>query len=62
MSWEAWGDDNAEDLSDAVGRYGYSQRQDGRWRETDDEVGLTDEEMWEYLWDRRASDAEDMAR
>lgn len=61
MSLEVFGGGDEECLADLVERYGYSLRDDGKWRETDDEPGLTDEEMWQYVWDRRESDAEDMA-
>lgn len=62
MSLEAWGDGgDVEDLSDEAMKYSYSLYADGLWREFEDELGLTDEQMWEYIWDRRESDAEDLA-
>jgi hypothetical protein len=61
INW-AFGDGgDVEDLSELASRYGYSLNDDGKWREVDDEPGLSDEEMWQYVWDRRESDAEDMA-
>lgn len=66
MSLEVFGDGgDGEDLADAAGRYGYSLRLDGRWwNEADDTDGdtiKTDAEMWQYVWDRRDSGAEDLA-
>lgn len=62
MSLEAWDDGgDVEDLSDEAMKYGYSLYADGLWREFEDEPGLTDQHMWEYIWDRRESDAEDLA-
>ena len=62
MSLEAWGDGgDVEDLVEAADRYGYSLCSDDKWREDMSEAGLTDEQMWQYVWDRRESDAEDMA-
>lgn len=51
---------DVEDLCDLADRYGYSLRDDELWRETDDDPGLTDEQMWQYVWDRRESDLEDL--
>lgn len=60
MSLEAWGDDNGEDLVDLAASCGYSLHSDDKWRETADEAGLTDEQMWSYIWDRRESESEDI--
>ena len=62
MSLEVWGDDgDGEDLTDLAARYGYSLHSDDLWRETMDEPGLTDEQMWDYVESRRDSDLEDMS-
>lgn len=65
MSLEVFGDGgdggDVEDLSDVASRYGYEMSAvDGKWREVIDEPGFTDDEMWEYIEARRASDEEDM--
>jgi hypothetical protein len=64
MSLEVFGDGgDGEDLGELAAKYNYSQGADNLWREKDcaDEPGLTDEQMWEYIWDRQESDLEDMA-
>lgn len=61
INW-AFGDGgDVEDLSDVASRYHYNLCSDGRWRETEDDPGLTDEDMWQYISDRRDSEAEDLA-
>lgn len=66
MSLEVFGDGgNYEDLSELAERYGYSLGENGKWwNEADDTNGdtiMTDEQMWQYISDRRESDLEDMA-
>lgn len=56
MSLEVYGGGDEESLVDIVARYGYSLSDDGLWRENADDDGLTDQEMWEYAWDRRDSE------
>lgn len=59
------GDDGSVDLIEVVERYGYSLREDGLWwnkkDDTDGDTVKTDQQMWEYVWDRQDSDAEDWA-
>ena len=61
MSLEVFGDDgDVEDLVELANRYDYQLCSDGKWREDMSEEGKTDEQMWEYVIDRRESDIEDM--
>ena len=66
MSLEVFGDGgDDEDLMDLAARYDYTLGEDGKWRgpsggDPRHEPGMTDHQMWEYIWDRRESDAEDM--
>lgn len=61
INW-AFGDGgDVEDLCELAERYGYSLHDDNKWRETEDETGLSDHEMWQYIWDRRDSEAENLA-
>lgn len=64
MSLEVFGDGgDAEDLFELANKYDYYQADDGKWYETgcEEEPGLTDEEMWQYVEDKRSSDLEDLA-
>lgn len=62
MSLEAYGDGgDAEDLCELAARYHYGLFPDGKWRETDDEPGKSDAEMWEYVEGMRDAELEDMA-
>jgi hypothetical protein len=62
INW-AFGDGgDVEDLVECAERYNYTLCADGKWRETDDEPGFTDQEMWRYVEEARESDAEDLAR
>lgn len=66
MSLEVFGDGgDIEDMSELAERYGYTLREDGKWwNEADDTNGdtiMTDEQMWQYVSDRRESDLEDIA-
>lgn len=62
INW-AFGDGDVEELGDVADHYDYVCGEDGLWRETncEDEPGKTDQEMWQYIWDRRESEAEDFA-
>jgi hypothetical protein len=62
MSFEVFGDGgDAEDLMDVAAHYHYHLDDDNKWRETPDDPGFTDEDMWQYINDRRDSEAEDLA-
>jgi hypothetical protein len=62
MSLEAFGDDDSEDLIDAVARYGWSLAADGTWAHEDaDREPLNDEQMAQWLQDKRDGDQEDFA-
>ena len=57
INW-AFGDgDGAEDLGELAEKYDYACGVDGLRREENcgDELGLTDQQMWQYIWDRRES-------
>jgi hypothetical protein len=61
MSLEVFGDGgDVDDLLELASRSGYALCADGLWRETDDEQGLTDDQMWEYVEDRRQGDINDI--
>lgn len=62
MSLEVFGDGgDGEDLAELASKYEYQLCADNLWREIncDDEPGMTDEKMWEYITDRRESELED---
>lgn len=63
MSLEVFGDDgDGEDLSEAVSRHGWALAADGKWvHEDGDHKPLTDQEMWDWLQDKRDGDAQDFA-
>lgn len=59
MSLEVFGDGgDGEDLAELASKYDYELCSDDKWRETADEEGKTDEQMWDYINDRRESDLE----
>lgn len=65
INW-AFGDGGDEDnLSEVAGQYGYIQHEYQYWWNPDDDTNgdtiKTDQEMWQYVWDRRESEAEDSA-
>lgn len=65
INW-AYGDGgDVEDLGELAEGYGYSLRPDDKWwnekDDTDGDTVKTDQEMWQYIWDMRESDAEDWA-
>jgi hypothetical protein len=61
MSLEAFGDGgDVEDLSDAVGRFGWELDDDKLWyNEADGSGPLTDEQMGQWLDAKREGDEED---
>ena len=66
MSLEVFGGGgDEEDLFDCAGSYGYVLHKLQYWwspeDDTDGDTIKTDEQMWQYIWDRRESEAEDMA-
>lgn len=66
MSLEVFGDGgDVEDLADLADRYGYVQHEYQYWWSPEDDTNgdtkKTDQQMWQYIWDRRDSEAEDMA-
>lgn len=71
MSLEVFGDGgDVEDLSEIAGRYDYVPFQDAThaeghwWNPNDDTSGdtiKTDQQMWDYVNDRRESESEDWA-
>jgi len=67
MSLEVFGGGDEEDLVELAAKYDYTLCEDNLWRNADqlvltanDARGLTDEQMWEYVNDRREGDIEDM--
>ena len=61
INW-AFGDGgDVEALCEIADRYHKHLDPDGLWREEVGDKGMSDEEMWQYVWDRRESDLEDMA-
>jgi hypothetical protein len=61
MSLEVFGDGgDVDDLAEEAARYGYTLRNDVIWwNEADDTDGDTeksDQEMWDYIWDRRSEE------
>lgn len=70
MSLEVFGDGgDGGDLADSTARYNYEPYSDAKhlegywWNPKDDTNGdtiKTDEEMWEFIWDRRESEAEEL--